>query len=83
MADAAGEARVDQALVARVLLVQDRRAFEQLMRRHQGMVRAQLRRLLQGDRAGATISRRRPSCWHGASSTSSAAMRVSPPGSTA
>lgn len=53
MTDYAAEARVDQALVARVLLAQDRRAFEQLMRRHQGMVRAQLRRLLQGDRAGA------------------------------
>ncbi|HWA90859.1 MAG TPA: sigma-70 family RNA polymerase sigma factor [Rhizomicrobium sp.] len=53
MTDAAAEARVDQALVARVLLAQDRRAFEQLMRRHQGMVRAQLRRLLKGDPAGA------------------------------
>ncbi len=53
MADAAAEARVDQALVARVLLAQDRRAFEQLMRRHQGMVRAQLRQLLRGDRTAA------------------------------
>ncbi len=44
---------VDQALVARVLLTDDRRAFEQLMRRHQGMVRAQLRRLLHGDDARA------------------------------
>ncbi len=50
MADAAAEARVDRALVARVLLADDRRAFEQLMRRHHGMVRAQLRRLLNGDR---------------------------------
>lgn len=49
---AAGE-RVDQSLVARVLLAEDRRAFEQLLRRHQGMVRAQLRRLLHGDDAKA------------------------------
>ncbi len=40
-------------LVARVLLADDRRAFEQLLRRHQGMVRAQLRRLLKGDHAKA------------------------------
>ncbi len=53
MADAAAEARVDRALVARVLLADDRRAFEQLMRRHHGMVRAQLRRLLNGDRGKA------------------------------
>lgn len=53
MTDSAVEARVDQALVARVLLADDRRAFEQLLRRHQGMVRAQLRRLLNGDRAKA------------------------------
>lgn len=53
MDDGAAEARIDQALVARVLLDGDRRAFEQLMRRHQGMVRAQLRRLLQGDAAAA------------------------------
>lgn len=53
MADAAAEARVDQALVTRVLLTNDRRAFEQLLRRHQGMVRAQLRRLLRGDPATA------------------------------
>lgn len=52
MADHAA-ARVDQALVARVLLGDDRRAFEQLLRRHQGMVRAQLRRLLHGDDARA------------------------------
>ena len=51
MADAAAEAGVDRRLVARALLADDRRAFEQLMRRHQGMVRAQLRRLLNGDRA--------------------------------
>jgi len=51
VADAAIEAGVDRRLVARALLAGDRRAFEQLMRRHQGMVRAQLRRLLNGDRA--------------------------------
>ena len=44
---------IDRALVARVLLTDDRRAFEQLVRRHQGMVRAQLRRLLHGDNAEA------------------------------
>lgn len=53
MTDSDAEARVDQALVARALLDQDRRAFEQLVRRHQGMVRAQLRRLLHGDEAAA------------------------------
>ena len=44
---------MDRALVARVLLNDDRNAFEQLLRRHQGMVRAQLRRLLHGDAAAA------------------------------
>ena len=53
MTDGLAEARVDQALVARVLLGNDQRAFEQLLRRHQGMVRAQLRRLLRGDEAAA------------------------------
>lgn len=53
MIDRAAEARVDQTLVARVLAADDRRAFEQLLRRHQGMVRAQLRRLLGGDAAQA------------------------------
>lgn len=53
MADSAAEARIDQALVTRALLGEDRRAFEQLMRRHQGMVRAQLCRLLHGDQAAA------------------------------
>ncbi len=53
VADPLAEARVDHALVARVLLTDDRRAFEQLLRRHQGMVRAQLRRLLHGDEARA------------------------------
>lgn len=51
--DGDAEARVDRALVARALLGDDRRAFEQLVRRHQGMVRAQLRRLLHGDAATA------------------------------
>ena len=51
MADSVAEARIDQALVARALLGNDQRAFEQLVRRHQGMVRAQLRRLLHGDAA--------------------------------
>ncbi|MEO8670564.1 MAG: RNA polymerase sigma factor [Tahibacter sp.] len=53
MADSAAEARIDQTLVARALLGDDRRAFEQLVRRHQGMVRAQLCRLLHGDEAAA------------------------------
>lgn len=53
VADSAAEARVDRALVARVLLDGDRNAFEQLVRRHQGVVRAQLCRLLHGDAAGA------------------------------
>lgn len=49
MADSAAEARIDQALAARARAGGDRRAFDQLVRRHQGMVRAQLRRLLHGD----------------------------------
>lgn len=53
MADSAAEARIDRALVARALLGNDCRAFEQLLRRHQGTVRAQLRRLLHGDEATA------------------------------
>jgi len=53
VADPSAEAQIDNALVARVLLADDRRAFEQLVRRHQGMVRAQLRRLLHGDDAKA------------------------------
>jgi len=53
VADSEAEARIDQALIARVLLSDDRRAFEQLLRRHQGMVRAQLGRLLHGDHAAA------------------------------
>jgi RNA polymerase sigma factor (sigma-70 family) len=51
--DSAAEARIDQSLVARALRGDDRRAFEQLVRRHQGMVRAQLCRLLHGDEAAA------------------------------
>ena len=53
VADSAAEAHIDRALVTRVLLGDDRSAFEQLLRRHQGMVRAQLRRLLHGDAAAA------------------------------
>ena len=53
MADNAAEARLDQTLVARCRLGDDPRAFEQLVRRHQGLVRAQLRRLLHGDLAAA------------------------------
>jgi RNA polymerase sigma factor (sigma-70 family) len=53
VADSDAEVRIDRALVARALLGDDRRAFEQLVRRHQGMVRAQLCRLLHGDQAAA------------------------------
>ena len=53
MADSAAEAQLDQTLVARIRLGNDPRAFDQLVRRHQGMVRAQLRRLLHGDHAAA------------------------------
>ena len=53
VADPLAAAQVDRALVARVLLTDDRRAFEQLLRRNQGMVRAQLRRLLHDDHARA------------------------------
>jgi RNA polymerase sigma-70 factor (ECF subfamily) len=53
VADPKATLQIDSALVARVLLTEDRRAFEQLIRRHQGMVRAQLRRLLRGDDAKA------------------------------
>lgn len=53
MTDQTAGLRVDQALVARVVMANDRRAFEQLVRRHQGMVRAQLRRLVNGDHARA------------------------------
>jgi RNA polymerase sigma factor (sigma-70 family) len=53
VADSVEAARIDQALVSRVLLGDDRDAFEQLVRRHQGLVRAQLRRLVRGDEAAA------------------------------
>ena len=52
-ADDPADARIDLALVARARLGDDRGAFEQLVRRHQGLVRAQLRRLLRGDEAAA------------------------------
>lgn len=42
---------MDLVLATRVRQHGDRRAFEQLVLRHQGMVRAQLRRLLRGDEA--------------------------------
>lgn len=53
VAEGAAESRIDAALIARVRLHDDRGAFEQLVRRHQGMVRAQLRRLAHGDAATA------------------------------
>lgn len=43
--------RLDRLLVQRVQLQGDAQAFEQLVRRHQGLVRAQLRRLVKGDAA--------------------------------
>lgn len=53
MTDNGAGSGLEKALIARVLLHHDQRAFEQLVRRHQGMVRAQLRRLMQGDEAAA------------------------------
>ncbi|MEJ0007829.1 MAG: sigma-70 family RNA polymerase sigma factor [Steroidobacteraceae bacterium] len=47
------EARIDAALVDRALKAGDRNAFGQLVRRHQSVIRAQLRRLTQGDHARA------------------------------
>ena len=47
------ESRLDLALVKRVLLNEDRQAFNQLVRRHQSNVRAQLRRLCRNDNAWA------------------------------
>jgi len=47
------EARIDAALVHRALRDGDPRVFEILVRRHQGLVRAQLRRLLGDDPATA------------------------------
>lgn len=49
MHDKHNEQRIDQALVVRASLNQDSQAFEQLVRRHQGVVRALLRRLTKGD----------------------------------
>lgn len=49
MDDRDAQARIDLALVARALRPDGERAFEQLVRRHQGMVRAQLRRLVGDD----------------------------------
>jgi RNA polymerase sigma-70 factor (ECF subfamily) len=49
MHEAQNEARSDSALVARALTGQDQAAFGQLVRRHQAVVRAQLRRLARGD----------------------------------
>ena len=45
--------RIDALLVKRVQADDDRQAFELLVRRHQGLVRAQLLRLLKGDAASA------------------------------
>ena len=53
MPDLDAEARVDKALIARVLANDDQNAFGELVRRHQGMVRAQLRSLMPGDHSGA------------------------------
>lgn len=53
MLDLDAEARLDVALVKRVLAGDDKTAFAHLMRRHQGLIRAQLRRLCQGDQARA------------------------------
>jgi RNA polymerase sigma factor (sigma-70 family) len=47
------QAQIDAALVERARSDGDRRAFEGLVRRHQGLVRAQLRRLLVNDPATA------------------------------
>jgi len=47
------QARIDAALVERAVRDGDPRVFEVLVRRHQGLVRAQLRRLLRGDAATA------------------------------
>lgn len=49
MQDKLAEQRIDQALIVRARLNQNSQAFAQLVRRHQGMVRALLRRLTKGD----------------------------------
>lgn len=51
MDDRDAQARIDAALVDRALRQDGAHAFEQLVRRHQGLVRAQLRRLLGDDPA--------------------------------
>lgn len=51
MDDRDAQARVDLALVERALRDSDTHAFGMLVRRHQGLVRAQLRRLLANDPA--------------------------------
>lgn len=51
MDDRDAQARIDAALVERVLREDDARLFEILVRRHQGLVRAQLRHLLGNDPA--------------------------------
>jgi RNA polymerase sigma-70 factor (ECF subfamily) len=53
MDDRDADARLDAVLVERALREADTRAFEMLVRRHQGLVRAQLRRLLGDDPATA------------------------------
>lgn len=51
MDDRDAQARIDRALVEQVVRDGDARVFERLMRRHQGLVRAQLRHLLGDDPA--------------------------------
>ncbi len=51
MDDRDAQARIDAALVERAVRDGDARVFEILLRRHQGLVRAQLRRLLGNDPA--------------------------------
>lgn len=51
MDDRDAQARIDAALVVRAVEEGDARIFEILVRRHQGLVRAQLRRLLGDDPA--------------------------------
>ncbi len=53
MADRDADARIDAALVERAVRDADPRVFELLVRRHQGLVRAQLRKLLGDDPATA------------------------------
>lgn len=53
MPEPQGEVPSDAALIVRAVQRDDRAAFGQLIRRHQGLVRAQLRRLTGGDHAWA------------------------------